>query len=134
MGKVRGILHGGAASSARGAGLVRRLGAWCRDPLAGRSRRVVLALAFIWLVGLIDLHLTLLAVRIGHFQEVNPVARALIHSPPLVVAYKLVLLMVCTGLMFRFRRRLLTEVGCWLLAGAHAVLAFLWHAYYAPLL
>ena len=103
-----------------------------RDPQARRARRVLLALAFIWIVGLADLHLTLLACDIGGFIEVNPIARAFIAHPAAVIAYKLVLMSSSTAVLAFYRRRRITEIGCWFLAAVYAALSFVWAAYYRP--
>ncbi len=99
------------------------------DALAARSRRVVLMLAFIWIVSLSDLEMTLRAKQIGGFEEANPIARQIIDYPHLVVAYKFLLLVSASGVIFFLRRKRLTEIGCWFLCLIYTLLALAWAFY-----
>lgn len=108
--------------------------AWLQDArrcaLACRARRVVLLLACLWMLNIFDLTFTLLASRIGHFEELNPLARHLLDSPVALVAYKFALLTFTSVVFFVFRRHWMTEVGCWYLAVVYTVLAAVWLHYY----
>ncbi len=121
------------AGRGRLASLVSAILAARRNPAARRTRRVVLLLALVWIVTVCDLLLTLLARQIGGFHEANPLAREFVHDPGALAAYKFLLAGPATIVLLVFRRRLLTEVACWLLAAVYTALALLWLAYYHPL-
>jgi len=105
-----------------------------RSAAACRARRVLLLLLCLWVLNIFDLALTILASRIGHFEELNPLARRLLYSPLALAAYKLALLTFTSAVFFVFQRHWLTEVGCWCLATVYTALAGLWlHYYYACL-
>lgn len=102
-------------------------------PSPHRARRVCLLLGFIWIIAVFDLLLTIHAHEIGGFIELNPLARAAIGHTPSLVAYKLAMAGPATGILIWFRRRLASEIACWLLCAIHTALAFTWLAYFRPL-
>lgn len=110
-----------------------RLRALRGDALAARSRRVILLVVGLWILNLFDLNFTILACRIGDFKELNPLASGLLNSPRLLSVFKIALLSLSTGVFLVFRRRALTEAGCWLLFGVYSVLSFMWMQYFLPL-
>jgi hypothetical protein len=85
----------------------------------------------IWVFNIFDLNFTLLACKIGGFEELNPVARMFVASGEALTIFKLGLTLPSTLIFLLMRRRLVTEIGCWMLLGAHAVLAGMWVIYYA---
>lgn len=85
---------------------------------------------FLWLLNLSDLVLTILAHQIGHFHELNPLARGLLATPTALAAFKLVALSLTTGIFLYFRHYRFTEIGCWVLAAVYTALAVLWLRYY----
>lgn len=95
-----------------------------------RARRVLLLVLAIWVFNLFDLNFTLLACRIGGFEELNPLARTFIASDEALVIYKFAMVIPGTLILLFFRRRLSTEIGCWLLFAAHMGLSGMWVAYY----
>ncbi len=99
------------------------------DPLAGRTRRVVLMLIFIWICNTFDLILTLLAHKVGNLIELNPLAQGFLGSHGALAALKLIPLVAATLIFFISRHRRLTEIGCWALCGVYTALAFRWLAY-----
>ena len=101
-----------------------------RSAAACRARRVVLLLLCLWMLNVFDLILTILANRVGQFEELNPLARRLLDSPAALAAYKFALLTFTSAVFLIFRRHWLTEVGCWCLAAVYAVLAVVWLEYY----
>lgn len=101
-----------------------------RRALARRARRVVLMVIFLWLLNLSDLALTMLAHQIGHFHELNPLARPLLATPTALAAFKLVALSFTTGVFLFYRHYRFTEIGCWILAVVYTGLAVLWLRYY----
>ncbi len=102
-----------------------------QDPGARRSRRVIRMLLVLWLLNSIDLGLTLHAVELGGFEELNPFAAGLLHSPPMLIVFKLSLVTLATVIFAFTRTRLMTEVACWGLCGLYAGLSILWAGYYS---
>lgn len=114
---------------------VASLGGWAGFRWLVRPRRVLLLLAAIWVLNVFDLGFTLLEVSRQHFVEMNPVAARLIDAPPVVlIAYKLALVAVGSGLLLRFAWHSTTEWACWLLLVAYAYVGVRWSLYYADLL
>jgi hypothetical protein len=105
---------------------VRKLGA---DPLSTRSRRTLLLLTVIWILGVFDLAMTLLAVQVGDFSEANPLARGLLQNPPALVGLKLMFLSGASVILVVFRRHVLTIIGCWVVCLVYAALGFIWFLY-----
>lgn len=100
---------------------------------ASRATRVLLLVIAIWILSVFDLTFTLFATRIGGFHELNPVARLFIGNGQALILYKIGVTLAGTAVLLAFRRRRLTEIGCWLLFIAQAVLAGIWAAYFAYL-
>jgi hypothetical protein len=98
-----------------------------------RGRRVLLLVLVIWVFNVFDLNFTLLAHRIGGFEEANPLAAAFLPSEEALVIYKFAMILPPTLIFLFFRRRLLTEIGCWTLCAAHVALSFMWVVYYSAL-
>ena len=101
-----------------------------RSVAASRSRRIVLLLALLWMCSSFDLLFTLMAQQLGNFQELNPVANAMLHSPPVLIAFKLALLFIGSFILFRFRRHWFAEVACWGVCAVYSALSFIWLDYY----
>jgi len=101
-----------------------------RDSRASRARRVLLMLIFLWMLNIFDLVFTMLAQKIGHFEELNPLARGLLGSPAMLVAFKLTMLSFATCVFFILRRRVLTEVACWCVTALYVALSVVWLRYY----
>jgi len=96
----------------------------------GRSVRIVLLLVAIWIIGLADLKLTIIATELGNFAEGNPLAAALLSSPGHLAAFKLTLLTVATVIFLLLRKHLLAEIACWLMSILHVALAIIWRVYF----
>ena len=108
--------------------LLGHLAAWLRR--SARARRVFLLVAFIWIVSAFDLSLTLSARHEDQFIEVNPIARPMLASPETLALFKVGLVTLGSLVLLRFRRRRLTEIGCWAVALAYGGLAGAWWIYY----
>ena len=117
------------AAALRGAGFLEALAP--ADAIAGRARRVVLMIIFIWILNIFDLSLTILAHEVGGFREVNPIARGLLNVSAKLVFFKLSTVTLATAILLAFRRHRLTEFACWGLCCVYTALAFRWMAYYA---
>ena len=87
----------------------------------------------LWVLNLFDLIFTLLAVRLGSFVELNPLARNLLHTPIGLSAFKLAMLTFTSFIFLVYRRRALTEASCWLLSVVYTYLGVLWLNYYVTL-
>jgi len=101
-----------------------------RNAAASRSRRIVLLLALLWVCSSFDLLFTLMAQRLGNFQELNPVANAMLHSPAALIIYKLAMLFIGSYILFRVRRHWFAEVACWGISVVYTALSFIWLDYY----
>lgn len=100
------------------------------DATARRVRRVLLVLIWIWVLNIFDLSFTMIALKVGGFEELNPLARLYLHSPEVLTFFKLGTLLTASIVFLAFRRHRVTEVGCWGLAAVYTVLSFIWFAYY----
>jgi hypothetical protein len=109
------------------------VGARLQDSSVRRPRRVLLLVIVLWVLNAFDLKFTLLAQHIGGFIEMNPLARMFVSDSGALIAYKFALIIPATVIFLALRRRLITEVGCWLLLAAHVALAFIWREYYMPM-
>ncbi|MBU0638330.1 MAG: hypothetical protein KKB50_05650 [Planctomycetes bacterium] len=96
-----------------------------------RSRRVLLALAAIWIINLLDLGYTLLESLHSGFIELNPVAARLIgESSAALVGYKMALLLISSTILLICRRHRVAELSCWLLLAVYLYVAICWWCYY----
>ncbi|MCK4624746.1 MAG: hypothetical protein KAV00_05500 [Phycisphaerae bacterium] len=100
------------------------------NPQARRSRRVTLILVLLWIVSGFDLVFTLLAVKTGEFVEGNPLAAPLMDDPALLVIFKVLVVAMASIIIFKFRKRLFTEIGCWGLCLTYTLLSAIWWIYY----
>ena len=111
-----------------------RLWRWIKqargDPGARRARRVTLILVLLWVANAFDLVFTLLAVRVGGFEEANPIAAPLLNSAGLLVTFKILAVLFASIIILKFRRRLLTEIGCWGLCITYTLVSARWWIYY----
>ncbi len=98
------------------------------DP--GRSRRVVVLLTLLWIISILDLICTLWASRLEGFVELNPLAAPLVHSMAALATFKIGTFTLASAVLLTFRRRVLTEVGCWLACAAYVAVAGVWQAYF----
>lgn len=97
-----------------------------------RSRRVALLIAGIVLLSLGDLLITLTYLRTTGMVEANPIAAWLIRttgSTAALVAYKLLTVGVCVGLLHRLRRQVEGEVAAWCAVVILALAAVQWYQY-----
>lgn len=98
---------------------------------AARPRRVALLLVGLWLTNLVDARLTLEAHGQGLLCELNPVASQLIDlSPTSLYAYKLLLLLFGTFLLWRCRRYRIAELAAWLMTLTYVGVCLHWQSCY----
>lgn len=96
-----------------------------------RPRRILLAIAAIWMLNFLDLSFTLIESIHGHFLEMNPIAAHLIAmSPGAVVAYKAGLVLLSSVILLGFRRHYLSELGAWMVLVLYVCVAIRWSMYF----
>jgi len=95
-----------------------------------RPRRILLALAAVWVLNVFDLGFTLLETTRQHFVEVNPVAATLLHDPAALTAYKSALVCIGSAILLCYRRERVSEMGAWFLLCTYLAVGLRWHAYY----
>lgn len=96
-----------------------------------RPMRMLLILAALWLTNFFDAGLTLLAHAQGVLHEVNPVGEWLLsQGPHAVVAFKMIMLLIATGLLWHLRRHPLAELAAWAELAACVLVCLHWRAYY----
>jgi hypothetical protein len=103
-----------------------RFGAWLN-----RSRRVLLALAIVWVISIFDLGFTLAEWGTKEFVELNPLAASLLNRPGnAVIVFKFAMLGIATCIVLLLRRYRVTELACWLMVAAKLYLAVRWLVYF----
>jgi len=111
-----------------------RLWRWFRqareNPHARRSRRVILMIVLLWIVSGFDLVFTLLADKAGGFIEANPIAAPLMDNPAMLVTFKILVVVMASIIILKFRKRLFTEIGCWVLCPTYILLSARWWIYF----
>lgn len=96
-----------------------------------RPRRVLLALAGVWVLHVFDLGFTLLESIAPSFYELNPIAARLLDAPDYVLyAYKFTLLGVATAILLWLRRFTVAELASWFLLAASFYVGVRWYSYY----
>ena len=101
-----------------------------RHVFGSRSRRVIVVLVFLWVLNIFDLTVTLVNVNAGGFQEANPIAATLLHSPAHLAAYKLTLVTAASIIFIAYRRSRIAEIGCWGACLVYLALAHVWQVYH----
>ena len=96
-----------------------------------RLWRVVQLLAALWVLSLADLAFTLWAHRFTDFNELNPLARALLdnRSFTALVGMKVGLTALGAGIFWHLRRYARAEVALWALVGVYVLLVLRWSDY-----
>jgi hypothetical protein len=101
-----------------------------RDPMRFRALRVLGMIAALWVMNVADLHLTLVAIGMGDFYEVNPVARYFVNDPASLVLFKISLVTLSTTLLFLLRVHWAAEMACLIMTGIYGSLMVLWGIYF----
>ncbi|GAH36653.1 unnamed protein product [marine sediment metagenome] len=104
------------------------------DAPARRARRVFLMVVFLWVLNIGDLTMTMIAHRLGQFEELNPVARGLLDCPAALTVFKLALLALSSGIFLAFRRVRLTEIACGGMCCVYTALTFVWTVYFQDIM
>ena len=97
---------------------------------ARRSQRVMLLVGLLWVLNTLDLCLTIMAHRLGHMEELNPIARPLLGDTHLLILFKLSCLSMASLIFLVFRKHRATEVACWSLSTVYLTLGGVWLDYY----
>lgn len=89
-------------------------------------------LIILWLLNVFDLLFTLRAHELGSFLEVNPVARIFLATDLLnnLVAYKLILCLFGSLLLYRVRFHPFSEYGCMVGLVVYGYVSLLWLRYF----
>ena len=101
---------------------------WLED---ARERRVGQAIIVLWVLATADLLFTLWAHHFTPFQELNPLAEALLAQNLLgsLVLFKLVTTGIGTAIFWRLRTHGRAEVALWLMVIIYVGLAVRWSNY-----
>ncbi len=101
-----------------------------RDPIRFRGLRVLAMIVALWAMNIMDLHLTLVAINMGNFYEVNPIARHFVNDPASLVLFKISLVTLSTALLFLLRVHRSAEMACLIMTGIYTALMVLWGIYF----
>ncbi|MEW6199726.1 MAG: DUF5658 family protein [Planctomycetota bacterium] len=95
-----------------------------------RAFRVLLLLGVVVTLALCDLAWTYFQSLRGNFLELNTLAAAALgQGPGVMAAYKLLLLALGAGVLYRLRKHWQAEAALWFLAAFHVGLVAWWLAY-----
>lgn len=95
-----------------------------------RERRILLILAFTWVMHAFDLGFTILESDSGRFTEINPIAAKILHDERLLTIYKFSLLTIGTSIILALRRWHIAELGGWLMLASSLYVSVRWYCYY----
>ena len=96
-----------------------------------RTWRVAQLIALLWVLSIADLLFTLWAHWFTPFNELNPIARALLNSQSFagLVVMKVGLTGVGATIFWYLRRYAKAELALWALVGVYVLLAWRWSDY-----
>jgi hypothetical protein len=100
--------------------------------LAGENRnaiRLAGLLAILGLLNALDLAYTLFAYHIGMLDEMNPIAEAYLAAGlrPSFIAYKLLMFLAGSVMLWRVRKSAWAVPACWALVAVYLGLGVLWY-------
>ncbi|MGE0481127.1 MAG: DUF5658 family protein [Phycisphaerae bacterium] len=99
-----------------------------------RPRRILIALAAMWVLNIFDLGFTIAESVHGHFVEVNPIAARLLGGPTWLLAlYKFSLITFGTVILLSLRKHRIAEWGAWFLFATYLYVGVRWFVYYQGL-
>jgi uncharacterized protein DUF5658 len=98
-----------------------------------RARRVTQGIAILWLLSLSDLFFTLWAHTFTPFDELNPIAAALLDQGffGILVTVKLGLTFIGASIFWYLRGHGRAEIAMWAVVLAYLLLAIRWSSYTA---
>lgn len=90
--------------------------------------RVATLLAIVGALNAIDLAYTLFAYHIGMLDEMNPIAAAYLAAglKPSFIAYKLLMFLAGSVMLWRVRKSTWAVPACWVLVAVYVGLGVLW--------
>ncbi len=99
--------------------------------LAGENRnaiRLAGLLAILGLLNALDLAYTLFAYHIGMLDEMNPIAAAYLAAGlrPSFIAYKLLMFLAGSVMLWRVRKSTWAVPACWVLVAVYVGLGVMW--------
>ena len=96
-----------------------------------RSHRVWCLLLGLWVINAFDLAFTLMSHREGLLQEANPLAAAVLAQGSLAVCcYKVVLVIIGSSILIRYRRNWLAECTALTVLTVYVFVAMQWKTCY----
>lgn len=101
---------------------------WCEGT---RARRVYQGIAILWLLSLSDLIFTLWAHTFTAFDEMNPMAAALLDRGllGLLITMKIALTFLGATIFWRLRGHTRAEIAMWAVVLAYVLLTIRWSSY-----
>lgn len=100
-----------------------------------RSRRVLWLLVATAVLNFFDLGSTLIESQRFHFEELNPVASAILHLPAIVlIGYKMGLVLLGSYILYALRHHSIAEWASWLALSIYVGVTLRWGVYYTHLL
>src|SRR5688572_16872443 len=101
-------------------------------PRGLRARRVLLALGVLWCLSMFDLALTIGTMRGSGMIELNPLARAIVHtegSTSALAAWKILCTLLATVILVSLRRTWTAETASWVCVAALGFTTVSWVRY-----
>ena len=103
-------------------------------PLTDRERRLFWLLFASWIVNVVDLALSAVAMEHQVLVEMNPLAAMIVpHGVAAIAVYKFTLLIIGTTIFWACRTQPITERCAWAYAAVCVALSLWWHHVYATL-
>ncbi len=99
--------------------------------LRGENRNAIRLAALLTILGILnalDLAYTLFAYHIGMLDEMNPIAEAYLAAglKPSFIAYKLLMFLAGSVMLWRVRKSAWAAPACWLMVAVYLGLGMLW--------
>jgi hypothetical protein len=101
-----------------------------RSAAANRGRRVILLLIMLWVLNGFDLYFTIMAGKLPHFNETNPLAASLFEHPYALSAFKIGAVAFASTVLILFRQRRLAEFACWCVCMVYVVVSITWLTFF----
>ncbi|MGE3180151.1 MAG: DUF5658 family protein [Phycisphaerae bacterium] len=95
-----------------------------------RARRILLLIAFTWVMHAFDLGFTILESDSGRFEEINPIAARILHDERALTIYKFSLLTIGSVIILSLRRWPIAEMGGWLMLASSIYVSVRWYCYF----
>lgn len=128
---VVSVGQGGQRAVAKAGSAAGKVACKAAKAVRARSRRVILLISFIFVMGIADLVMTLTYMKHSGMFELNPIARMLAGTgePAYLAAFKLFTMTISTVALYIGRRHRAGEIGAWLCAAILLALMLHWNNY-----